>query len=116
MRSLQAIKFPTPDNKLSLRLSAMSVSQDQIRFASDANSDQEIARVVRRRRRMYWLRFLTSEALAIAVLVLSIMAGISERFVSESLTAVFRTLPIAAAVVAAILPILFFGDPKRGGN
>jgi hypothetical protein len=59
------------------------------------------------------VRFIVAEVLVLSVLILSVLAGISERFSSESFTPVFRALPITAAVVAAILPILFFGDPKR---
>jgi len=74
-----------------------------------------MAALVRHRRRVRLARFIAGEAIAIAVLVVSVLAGISERFVAESLTPLFRTLPITAAIVAAILPILFFGDPKRKG-
>jgi len=58
-------------------------------------------------------RFIAFETISIAVLLLSILAGISQRFAAESLTPIFRVLPITAAAVAGILPILFFGDPKR---
>jgi hypothetical protein len=71
------------------------------------------AKEIRRRRRMRTARFIAFETVAVAVFVLSVLAGISERFAAESLTPLFRTLPITAAVVAAILPIFFFGDPKR---
>lgn len=62
----------------------------------------------RRRARRRW--FLVAEALSLAVLFGSVAAGISERFAAESLTPVFRVLPIAAAIVAGVLPILFFGN------
>jgi pyrroline-5-carboxylate reductase len=58
------------------------------------------------------IRFIAAETVAIAVLVVSVLAGISERFASASLTPVFRALPITAAIVAAVLPILFFGGPQ----
>ena len=61
-------------------------------------------------------RFLLAEIVAIAVLCGSVIAGISERFAAESLTPLFRGLPVTAAIVAAILPILFFGHPKRKGR
>ena len=64
---------------------------------------------------MRLMRFIGAEALALIVLVLSVLAGISERFASEFFTPIFRALPITAAAVAAILPILFFGDPKKRG-
>lgn len=61
------------------------------------------------------MRFMAAEIVAISVLILSVLAGISERFASESLTPIFRALPITAAVAAAIFPILFFGGSKRRG-
>jgi len=54
-----------------------------------------------------------AETFAIGLMVASIVAGVSARFADEALTPIFRVLPITAAVAAAILPILFFGDPKR---
>jgi hypothetical protein len=71
---------------------------------------------VRHRRRLRLARFIAFETVAVAVLVASILAGISARFAAESLTPLFRVLPVTAASVAAILPILFFGDPKRRGR
>jgi hypothetical protein len=65
----------------------------------------------RRRTRRRW--FLLAEILSLAVMIGSIVAGISERFAAESLTPLFRTLPVAAAIVAGVLPILFFGNPNR---
>jgi hypothetical protein len=59
------------------------------------------------------LYFIVLETMAIGVTIASAIAGISIRFAAESLTPVFRILPVGAAIVAAILPILFFGDPKR---
>ena len=59
------------------------------------------------------LRFAICEVLALGIMVASALAGISERFTAESWTLLFRVLPIGAAVVAVILPIFFFGDPKR---
>lgn len=65
----------------------------------------------RRRTRRRW--FLFAETLSLVILVGSIVAGISERFAAESLTPLFRVLPVAAAIAAGILPILFFGNPNR---
>lgn len=90
--------------------SAVIDSSDKLESPS-----QVISRAVRHRRRMRMLRFLAFEAIAVAVFLLSVLAGISERFSAESLTPIFRTVPILAAAVAAILPIFFFGDPKRKG-
>jgi hypothetical protein len=94
----------------------MHFSTNQTPVASEVESpEQQIARMVRRRRRLRVIRFVAAEVLAVAALILSVLAGTSERFASESLTPIFRALPITLAVVAAILPILFFGGPKRGG-
>jgi hypothetical protein len=60
-------------------------------------------------------QFIAVEIVALAILFGSVIAGISERFANESLTPLFRALPITAAIVAAVLPILFFGNPKRRG-
>jgi hypothetical protein len=67
----------------------------------------------RRRRRTLRRWFLLAETLSLLVMVGSVVAGISERFAAESLTALFRVLPVAAAIVAGILPILFFSNPNR---
>jgi hypothetical protein len=74
------------------------------------------AAIARHRRRVRLARFIAFETIAVTVLVASIVAGISARFAAESLTPIFRVLPVMAASVAAILPILFFGDPKRRGR
>jgi len=76
-------------------------------------ADPDRAALARRRRRTRWARFVAVEMFAIGVMTASVLAGVSERFTSESLTPIFRVLPITAAVLAAILPILFFGDPTR---
>src|SRR5687768_16738050 len=75
----------------------------------EAPASVELARLARNRRRMRLVRFILAESLAVTVLAGSVMAGLSERFAAESLTAVFRVVPILAAAVATILPILFFG-------
>jgi hypothetical protein len=53
------------------------------------------------------------ESLAIALLVGSGLAGLISDFASESLTPIFRILPIAAAVAATLIPILFYGFSGR---
>jgi hypothetical protein len=93
-----------------------SVSEREPNIHASTQGDLEWAdpaRIVRHRRRMRLARFIVFETIAIAVLFISVVAGVSERFVAESLTPLFRVLPITAAIVAAILPIFFFGDPKR---
>ena len=80
-----------------------------------SNSEIEMARVLRARRRARLVRFLAFEIAAIALVVGSVVAGLSERFAAESLTKIFQVLPIAAAALAVALPILFFGHPKHRG-
>ena len=66
-----------------------------------------------RRRKVRIVRFVAAETLVLGILVASIVAGVSARFSMESLTPIFKIVPIIAAATAAILPILFFGSPKR---
>lgn len=71
----------------------------------------------RNRRRMRMLWFATYETAAIIAMVVSTVVGISSRFADPSLTPLFCILPIAAATIAAVLPIVYFGDPKfRNGR
>jgi hypothetical protein len=79
----------------------------------EVNGAANPARLIRQRRRMRMMRFVAAETFAVAVLLVSVVAGISERFAAEALTPIFKVLPITAATVAALLPILFFGHPKR---
>lgn len=69
---------------------------------------------LRQRRKLRRRWFLLAELVSIAVFIASVIAGISERFSAESLTPLFRVLPIAAALVAGILPIVYFSNPSRG--
>ena len=73
----------------------------------------ELAALARQRRRVRLVVFLIAESLVLALTVAAMLAGISERFLAESFTGLFRIVPIVGAFVAAILPILFFGHPRR---
>ena len=66
----------------------------------------------RKRRRQKFVWFLAVESVAVLVMTVSILAGLSLRFSSESWTPVFRVLPVTAAVIAALLPILFYGNAR----
>jgi hypothetical protein len=57
--------------------------------------------------------FLIFESLAVAALVLSVWGGVATHFSSETFAQFFRLLPIAPAIVVAILPILYFALPAR---
>ncbi len=59
------------------------------------------------------IRFLLCETLALALLAGTVVAGVSERFVSDSFTPLFKYLPAGAAILAAIIPILFYGKGRR---
>lgn len=59
------------------------------------------------------MRFLTCEALAILLLVGAVFLGMAHRTPDDPLNMIARVLAIAAAVVAAIVPILFYGLPER---
>jgi hypothetical protein len=65
----------------------------------------------RRRRKFAW--FLVVESIAGGLILASILAGLSLRFASESWTPVFRVLPVSAAVIATVVPILFYGNSRR---
>ena len=67
----------------------------------------------RQHRRVRFVRFIVCEMIAILILVATVVAGLSARFAAESYTPVFRILPIIVAIVAAIIPVLFYGNPKR---
>ena len=73
----------------------------------------ELAAWARRRRRVRLVIFIIAESLVLALTVAAMLAGISERFLAESFTSMFRIVPIVGAFVAATLPILFFGHPRR---
>lgn len=50
----------------------------------------------RQRRKVRWLWFVVCETVVLAVMILTVIAGISERFIAESLTPVFRVVPITS--------------------
>jgi hypothetical protein len=93
---------------------APRLSQDaQASSVTDAQSAEvNAARIIRHHRRTRMLRFITFEIVTVAITVISALAGISTRFAGDTLTPLFRVLPIGAAMTAVILPILFFGHPE----
>jgi hypothetical protein len=64
-----------------------------------------------RRRKLAW--FLFVESIAVSAMIVSILAGFSLRFASESWTPAFRVLPVTAAIIATVLPILFYGNSRK---
>lgn len=57
--------------------------------------------------------FIIFESLALAIFLLSVWGGVATHFSSETSAQFFRLLPIAPAIVVAILPILYFALPAR---
>ena len=57
--------------------------------------------------------FLIFESLAVAFLLLSVWGGVAAHSWPETFAPFFRILPIAPAIVAALLPILYFALPAR---
>jgi hypothetical protein len=57
--------------------------------------------------------FIIFESLALAIFLLSVWGGVATHFGSETYAHFFRLLPIAPAIVVAILPILYFALPDR---
>lgn len=92
----------------------MTEDSQQIRRPPLTAAPPDPAALARHRRKLRRRWFLFAELLSLAVLLGSVVAGISERFTAESLTPLFRVLPIAAAIIAGILPIVYFSNPKRG--
>ena len=57
--------------------------------------------------------FFIFESLALVMLLGSLWGGVATHFSSETYAQFFRLLPIAPAIVAVILPILYFALPAR---
>jgi|GEM_PF-6689480 len=57
--------------------------------------------------------FLIFESVALAIFLLSVWGGVATHFSSETFAHFFRLLPIAPAIVVAILPIVYFALPDR---
>ncbi len=72
--------------------------------------DYNIYRAVRERRRARTVRFVVLESIVLCLMVASVCAGMSESFADENLTPIFRFLPVTCAIVAGLLPIIFFGS------
>lgn len=75
----------------------------------------QVARVSRRktRRARRLVRFVVLETLAFAALVILVKVGTSAEFARESLTSGFMIAIFAAAAALAIIPVVFFGLPRR---
>ena len=93
----------------------VAVTAQPLANYSERHSAGELAtEMVRERRRIKVIRFAMCEAAAIALMLLSIIAGIYTRAADGSVIAIFRVLPVTCAVIATAIPILFFGKVRRG--
>jgi len=57
--------------------------------------------------------FLIFESLALVILLGSLWAAVATHLSADTYAQFFRLLPIAPAIVVAILPILYFALPAR---
>ena len=69
------------------------------------------------RLRLQWqsrlVRCLTYEAVAMLVLIGAVLMGLAHRAPDDPLNLVTRILAIGAAIVAAVVPVLFYGLPEK---
>jgi hypothetical protein len=65
------------------------------------------------RRRKKLLRFIVLETFALVVLVLAVIAGTSSPFAKENMTLPFAITVFVAAAAIVIIPIIFYGLPRR---
>ena len=62
----------------------------------------------RRRRKLKMRRFVIYEMVAVAILLPLAIIGLTQHFTTPALVWIMNILTIAAAVVAAVIPIAFF--------
>ena len=89
-------------------------TQNRPRLAMAMQADA--VAILRQRRKVRRRRFQLAEIFSLIILLGSIAAGVSQRFTAQPLTPLFRILPIAAALLAGILPIVYFSNPNRRGR
>jgi uncharacterized membrane protein YcjF (UPF0283 family) len=65
----------------------------------------------RPRRRRKLIRFIIFETLVIAVVLVAAKLAVMERYSENSLSALYATIVVIAAIAAAIIPVLFFALP-----
>ncbi|MDQ6859655.1 MAG: hypothetical protein M3032_00650, partial [Verrucomicrobiota bacterium] len=63
---------------------------------------ESVRSAVRERRRARVIRFIVLESIALILTVASVCAGLSVRFADDSLTPIFRFLPVTCAVLAGL--------------
>ena len=101
------------NRSLSLQDDVAETAQSLANYSERRWAADVAAELVRERRRTKVIRFAMCEAAAIAITVLSIIAGIYTRDADGSVDAIFRVLPVTCAIIATAVPILFFGKVRR---
>jgi hypothetical protein len=103
------VKLPRPANMQPSAIQpgpAMKSEPQADFFEMFAESGETV--LVRRRRKMKMRRFIACEAVAVGVLLPSAILGLSREFSNPALVWSMNILTIAAAVAAAVIPIIFF--------
>jgi hypothetical protein len=72
---------------------------------------QEQSRLTRHRRRNKFIRFAILETLAFGILLIAIRLEVQERFSNNSLSLFYAILVLFAAILVAIIPVLFYALP-----
>jgi hypothetical protein len=67
----------------------------------------------KQRRRKRLLHFILLESSALALLILSLIAGTSEWFAQPEFTRLFLIVVISMATAVAVIPVLFYGLPRQ---
>jgi hypothetical protein len=119
LRPVPREQIEAPQNVGQMPPSAMNVDPDPAE--SDPWWTEEAARTSEPRPRLrfqiQWgsrlMRFLTYEAAAILVLLGAVLLGLAHRAPDDPLNLLTRILAIGAAIVAAVIPVLFYGLPER---
>jgi hypothetical protein len=81
--------------------------------AKAARDEADVDAAVETFRRRKWARFILTELLAIAVLVPSAELALAHHFSNPTLILAMNLLTIISAVVAALIPVMFFAIPPR---
>ena len=65
------------------------------------------------RRRKRFRNFIALESAALALLVLVMIAGTSQRFIEEKLTTPFLIVILVMTSLVGLIPVLFYGLPRH---
>lgn len=101
---------PEPEPELEPELEPIEETEEEMP-AYEFSGTQAEARSQRRRRVKKLFRFLVFEALAVGALLLSAKFAVAERFSENSLSYLYGTVMVIAAIGAAVIPVIFYGLP-----